>query len=81
MTTFTTGPTFIQINFNGLASSGGISVPGLEVGDIVLWVSDGINGNTVAAFEAQISVADEIQQAVVGASRPFNGIVIRWAQQ
>lgn len=82
-TTYTTGPTFIQINFTGQSTPGSISVPGVQVGDVVLWLSNGAGNNNVGGFEESISVADEIQQNASGGSwaNPFMGYLMRWAQQ
>lgn len=72
-------PTFIKAAFNGRSGSGAISVPGLQVGDIVLVF---VNGNWASSFESPtVSVADEMQQTSGAdlSSISFELILIRWA--
>lgn len=70
--TFNVDSALISVTFDMLASPGGISIPGLEVGDVMLSLSSvntsSPNGNASfmgsGFFEAIVSVADEIQQNV-----------------
>jgi hypothetical protein len=61
MSTYQTGPLDVLVTFNGSNGPSGISVPGLQVGDVVNWAHSP-QGGSVAAFETFVSVADEIQQ-------------------
>lgn len=62
----TVGPSFVKATFTGLSSPGAISVPGLEVGDVITWLGIDSPVDNVAFstpnFEPIISVDDEIQQ-------------------
>lgn len=57
----------IQATFSGRSSAGAISAPGLEVGDILLWLGNAVEGvvepyHGGGLYEPVVSVADEIQQ-------------------
>jgi hypothetical protein len=60
MSTFTSGSaTVIHATFQGLATPGGISIPGLLVGDVVVSI---IPSPFQPGFEQIVSVADQLQQ-------------------
>lgn len=81
-------PTIITSSFTGRNGTGSISVPGLEVGDILIWlnitnsspdVAQGQQLNAFAWTELVVSVADEIQQLDVRdhSSDGFQAVFIR----
>lgn len=59
MTVVTNSPLVVRATFSGGTSAGAISVPGLNVGDVLLrFVPSGFE----YGFEPSVSVADQIQQ-------------------
>lgn len=87
MSTVTVYPTLVKSTFNGHSGSGGgaVSVPGLKVGDRLIWLqsdsylSGTVQMNSANYFEIIITVDDQIQQ-VAGSDLStwtFNAIFIR----
>jgi len=84
MSTFTSSPTptLIKVTFTGIAGPGSISVPGLQVGDVVLSGRGYSNPNWAGfetTFESIVSVADQLQQLSYTdfSSAPFTLYLIR----
>ena len=80
MATYTEGQLLIKVRWQGTEFAGPISVPGLKVGDRMLWLA-GANSSydlgtysyisgLPSSWELMISVDDEIQQA--GTNRQFD---------
>jgi hypothetical protein len=59
-----TGPVWIKVTFTGLNGSGNISIPGLEVGDVVVRIWMPANGYQFAenSFQQYCYVADNFHQ-------------------
>ncbi len=75
----------IRISFNGRNGAGGISIPGLHVGDTVIWMFNSNGGPPPTAnggwTEWVITAADEIQQTWTNdlSSDTFEALLIRGA--
>lgn len=54
----------ILTDFQGGTTSGAVAVPGLKVGDRVVHVTQGANGDYDGYFEKVVTVDDEIQQLI-----------------
>jgi hypothetical protein len=55
----------VRATFNGRNGAGPISVPGLKVGDLVIWLLDTLDGGLKTGdsfLESVVSVDDQIQQ-------------------
>lgn len=82
LTAASVGPSFVKASFTGIASPGSISVPGLVVGDVLIWVgADSPVDNVILStqrFEPVVSVDDELQ-TINGNSTgvPFTIICLR----
>lgn len=78
---------FVRASFNGRSGAGAISVPGLEVGDVVIWFALGASppyevadGQITSTYiEGVVSVADELQQVLTSdfSSVTYNIICLR----
>ncbi len=67
----------------GLNGAGSISVPGVEVGDVILVFYNGYSGGlwtgSASPFESTVSVVDEVQQTSSGnwSAAPSNLFFLR----